>query len=75
MKKVKKLTMTVELNNETNMLEVTCENDGFNVYELIGIFEEKKQDVLKQFNCPANFVRSYIDKDGNKVIVEDKEVD
>lgn len=75
MKKVKKLTLTVELNNKTGMLEMNCENDGFNALELIGIFEKKKQDIYNQMECPTNFVRSYIDKDGNKVIVEDKEVD
>ena len=49
---IKKLTMEViirENEKGENRITVASTNDGFTIFELIGLFDWKKEDLYKQF--------------------------
>ena len=48
-------------------------NDGFTVIELIGLFDLKKYDLLKQADRPTNYTRTAVGKDGTTVDISEKE--
>lgn len=62
----KKFTLTVE--REDDNLRIEGNNDGFNVFEIIGFLRLKEQDLMDQFNgkhvTNATFIRTAKAADG-----------
>lgn len=42
---------------EDGKLHIETENQGFTGLEIIGLFESKKEDILRQMKHPAEFKR------------------
>lgn len=63
----------VEFILEDNKLTMNSWNDGFDVLQLIGLLERKKDDLLTQVRDSANFDRKCVTDDGVLDITE-KEV-
>ena len=57
--------------NEGN-ITISAYNDGFNVLELIGLLESKKQDLLNQLKNQSEFERTF-KKDGTEYEIKEKE--
>ena len=67
-------TFRVEFVVENNELTVDSVNDGFTAIEAIGLLEYKKADILAQIQGPDNFSRKCVNKEGQLLGIEKKEV-
>ena len=47
---IKKYSMTITHDTETNSLNFSSECDGFNSLELLGLITWKQTDIVKQMN-------------------------
>ena len=63
--KEKKFTMTVTQDKEGYM-EIHCDNDGFNAFEILGFLKHREDDVLNQLNHPCDYKRYYVDENGKR---------
>lgn len=61
------LTATEEIDGT---ISIASENTGFDVLELLGILECKRQDIYKQAFQSTNFLRKAIYEDGSEQIIE-----
>ena len=57
----KRFEMVIE--HDDNGLTITGENNGFNVLELIALFDIKKSDLVEQFTKCENFTHHRICND------------
>ena len=71
---MKKFVMTVT-DDGVNIL-IDGENTGFSAFELVGILDAKKQDILDQMNRPEKYkhVRK-LNVDGEQLSIEEVEED
>ena len=59
--------------HEDGVLNIHCQNTGFEVVELVGILEVKKADLMEQVLNDINFVRQVVNENGDVVgIVEER---
>lgn len=56
--------------NENGILNISGTNEGFNCFELVGLLEARKQDIVDQINNRANFKRTYKNPDGSTIEIE-----
>ena len=68
-------TYWVEFILEDNKLTMNSHNDGFDVLQLIGLLERKKDDLLNQVRDSANFDRKCVTSDGELDITKKEVVD
>lgn len=54
-------------------LTIETKNEGFNALELIGILDTKRDDIVRQVNCEADFKRTFVNDDGSKEDILNKE--
>lgn len=67
---MKKFVMTVT-DNGVNIL-IDGENTGFSAFELVGILDAKKQDILDQMNHPEKYKHTRIlNKDDDQISIEE----
>jgi len=57
-------TCKIEFILEDNELTMNSWNDGFDVLQIIGLLERKKDDLLTQIRDSANFDRKCVTDDG-----------
>jgi hypothetical protein len=65
----------VEFILEGSKLTMNSHNDGFDVLQLIGLLERKKDDLLTQIRDSANFDRKCVTADGELDITKKEVVD
>ena len=68
---MKKLEIKVETNIHGE-ITMGATNEGFSAFEIIGLLELKKMDIVEQLINPQNFIhrRRFKDEDGEWVEVE-----
>lgn len=67
---MKRFTMVVTIEND--VINIATENKGFNSLEILGLLENKKDDIIKQMQTPSKFERTLID-DGKKFVITEEE--
>lgn len=66
---MKKYTVLITEDEDTNMIKINRENQGFNVLELLGLLEYIRMDIQKQIT-DKEFAKKNIE---HKRVVVDKE--
>lgn len=61
------LTATEEIDGT---ISIASENTGFDILELLGILDCKRQDIYKQAFRSTEFIRKAITEDGTELIVD-----
>lgn len=69
---MKRFELIVEENGENYNFYVT--NNGFMSCELLGFLEIERNSVIKQLKHPECFEKVLIDENGNRIKIEDKEI-
>jgi len=66
----KRLELVFEVDEVNERLNISGTNEGFSGYELVGILECKKQDIIDQITGRAKFNRIYKNPDGSTIEIE-----
>ena len=61
------------LEHDDGDITIEGSNNGFTVIELIGIFDLKKYDLLKQADEPTSFTRTAVNRNGVTVDISERE--
>lgn len=56
----------LHITSDEKMINFDTQNIGFNAFELIGMLETKKNDIIEQCNQQARFSRTVI-QDGKEI--------
>lgn len=67
---MRKFTMTVV--DKKDKLHINTKNRGYNAFELLGILEIKKDDIMRQLKCESEFERILVE-DGKEYVITEKE--
>lgn len=77
--KEKKYTLIITTDTANDTLNIECENDGFNSFEILGFLDYKRQDVIDQMKGierqNVHFKRTVRDGDKIMEIEEDTQND
>lgn len=66
----KRFELVFEVDEVNEKLNISGTNEGFSGFELVGILECKKQDIIDQMTSRAKFNRTYKNPDGSTIEVE-----
>ena len=62
----------LQITSDEKSISFDAQNRGFDVFELIGLLETKKSDLIDQCNHQARFSRTFI-QDGKEIKITKEE--